>query len=215
MCRWICNRETYFGMQLFQAGQKNEEAVASLCLNVVTALETKDNIKLHLSPACVWLSQWCRHHSSWQQVIFHHTIMSVSVCACRFHGAGNHWLTETSCGSPCVNDSAGRWITPCRRLTSPPGNVFTSRTSSHSREQWLQWWAAKPQSEIYFVHLKCKLTVVMDFACFIFFLFYCSITALFCFFVVIFRFICFFVYFNVGLIFLSSLSLILLYYYCV
>ena len=42
------------------------------------------------------------------------------------------------------------------------------------------------------------------FILFYFILVYCSTTASFC----------FFVYFNVGLIFLSSLSLILLYFYC-
>jgi len=68
----------------------------------------------------------------------------------------------------------------------------------------------------YLVHLKCKLQLqwtLLALFYFIFLLYYNCFIHSVC--VVISRFVCvFFVYFNVGLIFLSSLSLILLYYYC-
>ena len=69
-------------------------------------------------------------------------------CRCRCHGSGSPWWTAMSCGSCSVIVSAGCSLTLCRRLTSPPGNVFTSTTSSRWREPSLHRCAAYVSSSV-------------------------------------------------------------------
>ena len=61
-----------------------------------------------------------------------------SWCRCRCRGSGSRWWTAMNCGSCSVIVSAGPCLTLCRRLTSLPGNVFTSTTSSRWREPSLR-----------------------------------------------------------------------------